>query len=655
MPHRCTLIGRTLFYSKGSGQTPIGSIRLRGVASAIVASSQADSDSDSEDTVLGPPRHYGLTISTKLRGTHHFLATSAEERDKWVFFMQMASGTLPSNVGTATERLLRKVSSKSNMSEVVAKEELLQASDDLSPPLTTLLSAKLEEEAVEIWKSVKLYTSVEIESGAYEYHVLLAQGLVEKCLGTPELQNELYCQLIRQTNSKDPESVLCIQCWQLLTLCIPIFLPVAFFLRYLELHLKRRAKDKKTTKSGKLAAYALTCLERHVAKGGRRCPPSRAEIISVVLRDPYEYGHPLSCPVQLANGSEFLAGFDFSTTFLELAEHVSGSLGMRNVKATGFSIFTSLMADPDAIISRKPGVKVCDALFEWEKAMKEATVGLLDGSLVPMFHFQRRLYFSATDTIDGASASGGGGGGGGGGAEDVLNVYQIADYVNNGSFHVSLEDSIKMGAILAQIENGDLDAQETIVGGIITYVAKFVPAALRILSLDAEQDEDAPPRLSAKEIDRKFAEEWRSVAGVHETKLAKEYLTTAKKWSLYGAMVRRGEVVGTGKYVWMAAHEIGIEILDEDSLDLIDSVAYKDIRNFGGPGGHFRLLYHKDEADSRSELLLKFAEGSAHQEMTYAVASYINEIVRQEGITCEAAKINEDVEDHETSLMSVEA
>lgn len=120
-------------------------------------------------------------------------------------------------------------------------------------------------------------------------------------------------------------------------------------------------------------------------------------------------------------------------------------------------------------------------------------------------------------------------------------------------------------------------------------------------------------------------------------------------------MVRRGEVVGTGKYVWMAAHEIGIEILDEDSLDLIDSVTYKDIRNFGGPGGHFRLLYHKDEADSRSELLLKFAEGSAHQEMTYAVASYINEIVRQEGITCEAAKINEDVEDHETSLMSVEA
>lgn len=79
------------------------------------------------------------------------------------------------------------------------------------------------------------------------------------------------------------------------------------------------------------------------------------------------------------------------------------------------------------------------------------------------------------------------------------------------------------------------------------------------------------------------------------------------------------------------------------------------MRNFGGPGGHFRLLYHKVDDDSRSELLLKFAEGSAHQEMTYAVASYINDIVRQEGITCEAAKINENVDDHETSLMHAEA
>jgi hypothetical protein len=141
---------------------------------------------------------------------------------------------------------------------------------------------------------------------------------------------------------------------------------------------------------------------------------------------------------------------------------------MRPSALTGFSIFTSLMQDRDSFVSRKPGVKVCDALFEWEKATKEATVGLLDGSLVPIFNFQRRLYWRCTvlvfqqdfaleDAIgshaflsevhcpyrchhksclntEGTEMDGDKG------AEDVLSVYQIAHCVNNGSFHVTLED-----------------------------------------------------------------------------------------------------------------------------------------------------------------------------------------------------------------------
>jgi hypothetical protein len=95
-----------------------------------------------------------------------------------------------------------------------------------------------------------------------------------------------------------------------------------------------------------------------------------------------------------------------------------------------------------------------------------------------------------------------------------------------------------------------------------------------------------------------------------------------------------------------------MKVLEEKSLDLIAEMEYADVRNFGGPGGHFRVNYRKVTGvrDDGGELLLKFADGPAHQEMSYAIASYINEIVRQEGITCQAARINEDVEDHETSL-----
>ena len=52
---------------------------------------------------------------------------------------------------------------------VAAHTELRAAASEvgLERSLTTLLSGQLEEQAVAIWKSILLYTSVQIESAAY--------------------------------------------------------------------------------------------------------------------------------------------------------------------------------------------------------------------------------------------------------------------------------------------------------------------------------------------------------------------------------------------------------------------------------------------------------------------------------------------------------
>lgn len=39
-----------------------------------------------------------------------------------------------------------------------------------------------------------------IESPSLDFHVTLAQSILHTCLQHPELQNELYCQLIKQTS-----------------------------------------------------------------------------------------------------------------------------------------------------------------------------------------------------------------------------------------------------------------------------------------------------------------------------------------------------------------------------------------------------------------------------------------------------------------------
>jgi len=49
-------------------------------------------------------------------------------------------------------------------------------------------------------QSIHLFTTVQTQESAIDYHVSLAQNAMQTCLDHPELQNEIYCQLIKQTS-----------------------------------------------------------------------------------------------------------------------------------------------------------------------------------------------------------------------------------------------------------------------------------------------------------------------------------------------------------------------------------------------------------------------------------------------------------------------
>jgi hypothetical protein len=338
----CTLLGRTLFYTHAVSHDVVGCIRLRGVTALNVDSAEPDSDVEEEGAVLGEKTsfgRFGITISSPDIGLYHFIATSEEERDKWLFFLQMAAGEVPVNVGTPTEKALRLLDTGAVTaldSPQFSQAAVFHHAAELTSPLTTLLSAGLEQLALSTFKSVELFASVPVVQGAAEYHVLLAQGIIEQCLNMPELHNELYCQLIKQctpppaqppahnladqhrhvlrdhgplqavgplradggaggassdsrnggggmgggASGKDAGPLL-VQYWQLLILCIPIFLPSTLLVRYLELHLERGvAAVKQHHSEGKLAGYGLRCLQRHASKGGRTSPPSRVRDVA---------------------------------------------------------------------------------------------------------------------------------------------------------------------------------------------------------------------------------------------------------------------------------------------------------------------------------------------------------------------------------------
>lgn len=53
-------------------------------------------------------------------------------------------------------------------------------------------------------QTCQLFINVAIDAPAIDYHVSLAQSALQVCLAHPELQNEFFCQLIKQTRRRQP-------------------------------------------------------------------------------------------------------------------------------------------------------------------------------------------------------------------------------------------------------------------------------------------------------------------------------------------------------------------------------------------------------------------------------------------------------------------
>lgn len=61
--------------------------------------------------------------------------------------------------------------------------------------------------------------------------------------------------------------------------------------------------DSRRTEVGKYAIYCQRSLERTQQKGERQARPSRMEILSILLRNPYHHSLPFSVPVHFLNST----------------------------------------------------------------------------------------------------------------------------------------------------------------------------------------------------------------------------------------------------------------------------------------------------------------------------------------------------------------
>uniref|UniRef100_A0A672V5V1 Pleckstrin homology, MyTH4 and FERM domain containing H1 n=1 Tax=Strigops habroptila TaxID=2489341 RepID=A0A672V5V1_STRHB len=579
----CALIGKTFYYYRNhEDKCPLGHLPMRESKVEEVDRS-CDSDEDYEATGGGLlSSHCTLVIHPQDQSPTYLLIRTKQEKNTWLYHLTVAAGSSNATVGTSYEQLIGKLlDAEGDPNSPLWKHPMLcYSKDGLQTSLTTLPSEALQTEALKLFKSCQLFINVPVEAPSIDYHVSLAQTALQVCLTHTELQNEIYCQLVKQTSCRQPQNHSVIQCWQLLALCAPLFLPQHHFLWYIKQHLQRHADPR--SEIGKYAIYCQRSVDRTLQTGEREAKPSRMEIVSILLRNPYHHSLPFSIPVHFMNGTYQVVGFDGSSTVDEFIQRLNQETGMRKPSHMGFSLFTDDPSGRNLEHCLQGNMKV---IFFFSLCFIQHT------SLKKQIHFS--IAKGETDR------------------ERLLLAFQVSNEIANGRFPVNKELALEMVALMAQVEYGDLDrpgssspggtSQSKMQHLLQQVLDKFYPKHYK-QNITSEQ---------LRQLTDKLATKWMVLQGCSPPECIRIYLTVARKWPLFGTKIFAAKVTGTS----------GV-------LHLKVSYSYSSVLTFGGCRDDFMIVVsqmkERSSGKNSTEKLLFTMAIPKIVEATLLIASYIN-------------------------------
>ncbi|CAG6017975.1 unnamed protein product [Menidia menidia] len=607
----CALIGKTLYYFRSQeDKFPLGQIKLwEARVEEVDRSRDSDDDSKASGRSL-PGAPFTIAVHPQEQGPTYLLIESRHEKDSWLYHLSVAAGTTVGKVGTEFEQLVGKLFQLDGdpNSQIWRHPTLCFSKEALSSPLTTLPSQALQTEAVKLFKTCQLFINVAIDAPVIDYHVSLAQSALQVCLTHPELQNELFCQLTKQTRRRQLHGQPGpLQGWQFLALCVGLFLPQHLFLWLLQAHLKKHGDSR--TEVGKYAIYCQRSLERTQQKGERQARPSRMEILSILLRNPYHHSLPFSVPVHFLNNTYQVVSFDASTTVDEFQCRLNQDMGMRKPGLSGFSLYTDDPTGRELEHCIQGGIKICDIISKWEQASKEQHSGKSENTRTVRLTYKNRLYFSLQ--MRGESER-----------ERLLLAYQTNEAIVAGHFPVEFGDferpfSPTSGS--AQAKSNQTLKQ---------VLDRFYPKHYRRAASE-EQPRQLLQRLSAR---------WASLRGRSSSECVRIYLTVARKWPLFGAKLFEAEAISPspepGARIWLAVHEDGVGVLEHNSIKPLASHPYKSLMTFGGCKQAFMLAVGPSVGadsgkDKPAEKHLFAMDASKIREITLLISGYINSAHQQ--------------------------
>ncbi|RVE57374.1 hypothetical protein OJAV_G00215710 [Oryzias javanicus] len=208
--------------------------------------------------------------------------------------------------------------------------------------------ASLQDEAVRVFNSLQ-----EMETLADTVPII--QGILQTCQDLRPLRDEVYCQVIKQTNHvPQPNSPANLAHWHLLTCMSCTFLPSRAILRYLRFHLKRVRERYPGTEIERYATFIGESLKKTKT---REFVPSQEEIAALLVRQ------EMSTTVYCHGGGSCKISINSHTTAGEVVEKLIRGLAMEDSKNL-FSLFEHNSFIDRALESR---VIVADVLAKFER------------------------------------------------------------------------------------------------------------------------------------------------------------------------------------------------------------------------------------------------------------------------------------------------
>ncbi|XP_035315504.1 pleckstrin homology domain-containing family H member 2 isoform X1 [Cricetulus griseus] len=619
----CMIVGKTLYYFRSQeDKFPLGQIKLwEAKVEEVDRSCDSDEDYEASGRCL-LSTHYTIVIHPKDQGPTYLLIGSKHEKDTWLYHLTVAAGSNNVNVGSEFEQLVFKLLNIEGepSSQIWRHPMLCHSKEGILSPLTTLPSEALQTEAIKLFKTCQLFINAAVDSPAIDYHISLAQSALQVCLTHPELQNEIFCQLIKQTRRRQPQNQQGpLQGWQLLALCVGLFLPHHPFLWLLQLHLKRNADSR--TEFGKYAIYCQRCVERTQQNGDREARPSRMEILSTLLRNPYHHSLPFSIPVHFMNGIYQVVGFDASTTVEEFLNTLNQDTGMRKPAQSGFALFTDDPSGRDLEHCLQGNIKICDIISKWEQASKEQQSGKCEGTRTVRLTYKNRLYFSVQTRGETDR-------------EKLLLLYQTNDQIINGLFPLNKDLALEMAALLAQVEIGDFERPFSTPAGHVTNQCKASQNLKQVIEkFYPKRYRDSCSEEQLRQLYQRLSTRWMALRGHNAADCVRIYLTVARKWPFFGAKLFFAKPIAPSLsgniFVWLAIHENGLSILEYTSMRLMVSYVYKSLMTFGGCQDDFMVVINTHSKDRPTEKLLFAMAKPKILEITLLIASYINNSYQQ--------------------------